>query len=81
VAYGTSHFVRVSAHPFDVRKADVPIEVSDGRRVFRMRGIFIRIELMVEMTKVREATWNSPWVGVISRPGGRQEARAEEQAT
>jgi hypothetical protein len=80
VAFHASHFVRVSAHPCDVRKADVPDEVGDGRWVFRIRGILIRVALVVEMTELGEAARNRLWVGATGGPRGRQETRAEDQA-
>ena len=37
VADVASYLVGVGAHSFDVGKADVPVEVGDGRRVFLIR--------------------------------------------
>ena len=43
VADDAGHFVRMSAHPLDVCKADVAVKVGDGRWVFRVRRNLIRV--------------------------------------
>jgi hypothetical protein len=61
------------------------IEVGDARRVLliRIEGAkhgMPRRDPVVEMAKSRETARNRTWVGADGGTGGRQEARAEEQA-
>jgi hypothetical protein len=79
------HLVGVGAHPYAVGKTNMSIEVGNSRRVLliRIEGAkhgMPRREPVVEMAKSGEAARNRTWVGTDAGMGGRQEARAEEQA-
>jgi hypothetical protein len=73
-----------ASYLYDVGKANMPVEVGDARRVFLIRteyaenGMPLR-ENVVEMVSSGEAARNKRWDGAHGSPGGRQEARAEEQ--
>jgi hypothetical protein len=79
------HLVGVGAHPYNVGKTNMSIEVNDGRRVLLIRPEgaehgMPRREPVVEMAKSGEATRNRTCAGADGGTGGRQEAQAEEQA-
>jgi hypothetical protein len=74
-----------ASYLYDVGKANIPVEVGEARWVFLIRTEYAengmpRRENVVEMVRSGEAARDKRWDGAHRSPGGRQEARAEEQA-